>query len=194
MGKKKDKDKKGRTDAVRAAVDQAFAATAGGAQLTRERAQEIADELAGAVGRLRDALDDARPATAEDLKGLRTELAALGERVARVEAAQAFAAAAPPPRVARSASAARGSSAAQGGAGARAGATRAAAAQTAAAARKTPATPRRAKAAGASTARTASKGADDTAKRASAAADATRARAAGAGTRGTPRRKPASSS
>jgi len=40
--KDKDKDKKaGRTDAVRAAVDQAFAATAGGAQLTRERAQEL---------------------------------------------------------------------------------------------------------------------------------------------------------
>jgi hypothetical protein len=85
-----------RAEAVRAAVDQAFQVTAGRAEVTGRRAQEIADELAGAVTRLRDVLDDARPVTSADLDGLRAEVAAvqagvagLGERVAALEAAAA---------------------------------------------------------------------------------------------------------
>jgi polyhydroxyalkanoate synthesis regulator phasin len=85
-----------RAEAVRAAVDQAFQATAGRAEVTGRRAQEIADELAGAVTRLRDVLEDARPVTTTDLDGLRAEVAAvqagvagLGERVAALEAAAA---------------------------------------------------------------------------------------------------------
>ncbi|MDQ3632859.1 MAG: hypothetical protein M3417_16630, partial [Actinomycetota bacterium] len=96
MAKKKDakKDKQAsRTDAVRAAVDQAFQATAqataGAGQLTRGRAAEIADELVGNFTRLREALDDVRPATPDDLKALRTEVVALGERVGRLETARA---------------------------------------------------------------------------------------------------------
>ena len=92
MAKKKDAKKEkrpSRAEAVRAAVDQAFQttaqATADAGQLTRGRATEIADELVGNISRLRDALDDARPATAEDIKALKTELAALGDRVARLE-------------------------------------------------------------------------------------------------------------
>jgi polyhydroxyalkanoate synthesis regulator phasin len=87
VAKGKGKKQKSRADAVRAAVDQAFTATADRAGVTQKRAQEIADELTHAVGRLRDALDDARPATATDLDALRAEIAALGERVGKLEAA-----------------------------------------------------------------------------------------------------------
>lgn len=99
MAKKKDdkKDKKAsRAETVRAAVDQAFQATAqatvDAGQLTRGRATEIADELVGNIVRLRDALEDARPATAEDIKALRTEIASVAERVGRLEIARAAAA------------------------------------------------------------------------------------------------------
>jgi len=40
-------------DAVRHAVDQTFQAAAGQAQTTRDRAQELVDELAHTAGRLR---------------------------------------------------------------------------------------------------------------------------------------------
>ncbi len=96
MAKKKDakKDKTAsRAETVRAAVDQAFQATAqatvDAGQLTRGRATEIADELVGNIVRLRDALEDARPATADDIKALRTEIAAVAERVGRLEIARA---------------------------------------------------------------------------------------------------------
>jgi polyhydroxyalkanoate synthesis regulator phasin len=77
-----------RGDAVRQAVDEAFQAAAGQAQFTRERAQEIVDELTGAAGRLRDALDDLRPPTGDDVRELREEVRALAARVAALEEAQ----------------------------------------------------------------------------------------------------------
>jgi polyhydroxyalkanoate synthesis regulator phasin len=83
---KKDKRPKTRTDAVRAAVDQAFTATAGQAQVTRERAQEIADELATAASRVRDALDELRPPTGDDLRTLTKRIEALEKKVAALEA------------------------------------------------------------------------------------------------------------
>ena len=90
---KKSQAKRGRTEQVRSAVDQAFQATAqataDAGQLTRERATEIADELVGNITRLREALDDARPATAEELKALRTEVVELRERLGRLEIARA---------------------------------------------------------------------------------------------------------
>jgi polyhydroxyalkanoate synthesis regulator phasin len=96
MAKKKDAKKSkqtSRADAVRAAVDQAFQATAnataGAGQLTRGRAAEIADELVGNITRMRDALEDVRPATPEDIKALRSEIATLAERVGRLETARA---------------------------------------------------------------------------------------------------------
>jgi len=82
-----DKRSTGRADAVRAAAVQAFEATAGQAGLTRERAQELADELAQAAGRIRGALDDLRPAAADEVRALRDELRALEVRVAKLEAA-----------------------------------------------------------------------------------------------------------
>jgi polyhydroxyalkanoate synthesis regulator phasin len=82
-----DKRSARRADAVRAAAVQAFEATAGQAGLTRERAQELADELANAAGRIRGALDDLRPAGADEVRALREELRALETRVAKLEIA-----------------------------------------------------------------------------------------------------------
>jgi hypothetical protein len=71
-----------RTDAVRQAVDQAFQA-----QIPRERISELLDELGNTAGRLRGAVDELRPASAEEVKTLRSDLRALAERVAALEAA-----------------------------------------------------------------------------------------------------------
>jgi len=88
MPKGDDKRSK-RADAVRAAVDQAFQATAGQAQVTRDRAggiaDEIAEELASAAGRVREALDDLRPSAGEELTELRKRVAALEAKVAALE-------------------------------------------------------------------------------------------------------------
>ena len=85
-------DSSSRTDAVRKAVDQAFQATAGnatqGARDARDRAQDLVDELAQAAGRVREALDDLRPPTADEIRGLRADLEALEKRVAALESAQ----------------------------------------------------------------------------------------------------------
>ncbi len=64
-------EKNSRTEAVRKAVDQAFQTTAGSATQ--------------AAGRVRDALDDLRPPTAEEIRRLRADLRALEERVAELE-------------------------------------------------------------------------------------------------------------
>src|SRR3954469_24185931 len=77
----------GRADAVRNAAVQAFQSTAGQAGITRERAQALADELAQAAGRLVGAFDELRPATADDVRSLREQVAALEQRVAALEAA-----------------------------------------------------------------------------------------------------------
>ena len=89
MAEKEDKRSTGPAEAMRSAAMQALQATAGQAGLTRERAQELADELAHAAGRLRDAIDELRPATADELRSLREELGALEQRVAALEAAAA---------------------------------------------------------------------------------------------------------
>ena len=46
---------------MRAAAAQAIEATAGQAGFTRERAQQLADELVPAAGRFRETLEDLRP-------------------------------------------------------------------------------------------------------------------------------------
>ena len=61
-------ERSSRTEAVRSAVDQAFQSTA------------------DAAGRVREALDDLRPPTGEEIRGLRADLRALEERVAKLEA------------------------------------------------------------------------------------------------------------
>ncbi len=71
-----------RADAVRQAVDQAFQT-----QIPRERISELLDELGSTAGRLRGAVDELRPASAEDVKTLRATVEALTARVAALETA-----------------------------------------------------------------------------------------------------------
>jgi hypothetical protein len=73
-----------RADAVRQAVDQAFQT-----QIPRERISELIDELGSTAGRLRGAVDELRPASAEEVKTLRADLRALTARVAALESAAA---------------------------------------------------------------------------------------------------------
>ena len=82
------KKQQSRGDAVRSAAAQAIEATAGQAGLTRERAQQLADELAHVANRFRETLDELRPAPADELRILREQVAALEERVKKLEAAQ----------------------------------------------------------------------------------------------------------
>ncbi|HEV2062505.1 MAG TPA: hypothetical protein VGR12_06595, partial [Solirubrobacteraceae bacterium] len=74
---------------VRSAVEQAFqsqaASAASATRDARERAQDLVDDLAQAAGRVREALDDLRPPTSEEIRGLRDDLRALEERVAKLE-------------------------------------------------------------------------------------------------------------
>ena len=74
-----------RGDAVRAAAAQALEA-AGHAGLSRERAQELAEELSHAAARVREAIDELRPPTAEEFRSLRAEVQRLEERVRALEA------------------------------------------------------------------------------------------------------------
>jgi hypothetical protein len=75
-----------RAEAVRAAVDQAFHATQ--SQLSRDRAVELADELAAAAGRVRDALEELRPAGGEELRRLAERVDALEQRLGALERAR----------------------------------------------------------------------------------------------------------
>jgi polyhydroxyalkanoate synthesis regulator phasin len=91
--KKKDEDDSGdkqqsRGDAVRAAAAQAIEATAGQAGFTRERAQQLADELVHAAGRFRETLEELRPAGSDEVTALRERVAVLEARVAKLEAAR----------------------------------------------------------------------------------------------------------
>ncbi len=97
-----------RTDAVRQAVDQAFQS-----QIPRERISELLDELGNTAGRLRGAVDDLRPASAEDVKALRADVTALAARIDALEAA----AAKPKPKPAARRSTAKAKPAASGASG-----------------------------------------------------------------------------
>lgn len=93
MAERKDKT---RADAVRHAVEQAFQAAdqalqAGQAQaqVPRERAQEVLDDLSQTAGRLRGALDDLRPASSEEVRALRATVQELERRLAKLESGPA---------------------------------------------------------------------------------------------------------
>jgi polyhydroxyalkanoate synthesis regulator phasin len=83
-----DKKQQSRGDAVRAAAAQAIEATAGQAGFTRERAQQIADELVSAAGRFRETLEDLRPAGSDAIAALRARVEALEARIQKLEAAR----------------------------------------------------------------------------------------------------------
>ena len=72
-----------RADQVRSAVEEAFQSAS--SQLTKERAQEIADELSSAADRVREALEQLRPPTGDDVKRMMDRLGALERRVAALE-------------------------------------------------------------------------------------------------------------
>ena len=77
-----------RGDAVRAAAAQAIEATAGQAGFTRERAQQLADELVHAAGRFRETLEELRPAGSDELAALRERVQALEARIETLEKAR----------------------------------------------------------------------------------------------------------
>lgn len=84
MAKKKSKKQPAQAaDAVRSAVDQAF--QAGQSQFSRERASELVDDLSQVAGRLREALDDLRPISAEDIKALSDKIDGLEARITKLE-------------------------------------------------------------------------------------------------------------
>ena len=91
-GKKKgpaaEKKQPSRGDAVRAAAAQAIEATAGQAGFTRERAQQLADELVHAAGRFRETLEELRPAGSDELAALRKRVQALEARIETLEKAR----------------------------------------------------------------------------------------------------------
>jgi len=72
-----------RADQVRSAVEEAFQSAS--SQLTKERAQEIADELSSAADRVREALDQLRPPTGDDVRRMVDRLSELERRVAALE-------------------------------------------------------------------------------------------------------------
>jgi polyhydroxyalkanoate synthesis regulator phasin len=78
-------------EALRAAVDKTFQSTVDQASASRDRAQnraqDIVDELSQAAGRVRDALDDLRVATREDLKELSDRLGSIESRLSALESA-----------------------------------------------------------------------------------------------------------
>ena len=82
------KQQPSRGDAVRAAAAQAIEATAGQAGFTRERAQQLADELVSAAGRVRDTLEDLRPAGSDELVAVRERVEALEARVQKLDTAR----------------------------------------------------------------------------------------------------------
>jgi uncharacterized protein Yka (UPF0111/DUF47 family) len=83
-------------DALREAVERTVQATRGGAQQardeTRTRAQDVVDEVARstrraqeAVGGVVKALEEARPATHDDIKAIQRELRAINRRLDAIE-------------------------------------------------------------------------------------------------------------
>ncbi|HVP03178.1 MAG TPA: hypothetical protein VMT10_11455 [Solirubrobacteraceae bacterium] len=72
-----------RAEQVRAAVDQAFHVA--GSQLTRDRAEQIADDLTSAAQRVRDALEELRPPTSDELRRVADRLEAIEKRLAALE-------------------------------------------------------------------------------------------------------------
>ena len=84
-------------DALRDAVDRTVQATRGGArtraqdvvddvvQSTRGRAQDAMEGVVKGAGRVREAFEEARPATHDDVKELRKELRAINRRLAAIE-------------------------------------------------------------------------------------------------------------
>lgn len=74
-------------EALRTAVDRTVAATVGQAGVTRERAQDLVEEVAQAASRFRDVLEDLRVATKDDLRELTGRLDRIEKRLEALEKA-----------------------------------------------------------------------------------------------------------
>ena len=72
-------------EALRTAVDRTVAATVGQAGVTRERAQELVEEVAQAAGKVRDVLEDLRVATKDDLRDISGRLSKIEKRLDALE-------------------------------------------------------------------------------------------------------------
>jgi ABC-type transporter Mla subunit MlaD len=72
-----------RADVVRALLEQALGATKGARGVP---VGDLAEELAGAAGRLREVFEELRPPSGDDLERLRAQVARLESRVALLEA------------------------------------------------------------------------------------------------------------
>jgi hypothetical protein len=78
---------------MREAVERTVQATLGGAQQTRGRAQDALDEVVSGAeasaknvrARVRKTVEATRPATSDDIRALRLEIAALGRRLDALE-------------------------------------------------------------------------------------------------------------
>lgn len=104
---RKEDDQRGLPEGLRTAIERTFAATADQAAETRERAQEMLDQVtrrgqeareavagraqearessAGAAAKVIEAIEGMRLATREDLKELEKQVAELAKRVERLE-------------------------------------------------------------------------------------------------------------
>ena len=78
-----------RAEQVRSAVEGAFQAA--GSQIGRDRAIDLADELAAAAHRVREALEELRPPTTDDLKRIGARLSAIERRLGALEGVKAMA-------------------------------------------------------------------------------------------------------
>ena len=78
------------SDALRQAVERTYAATAGSAADTRDRAGELLDEVSrrgsGAIGEVKDRGSEARGAVGDVVTSLRREVESLRRRLAELEA------------------------------------------------------------------------------------------------------------
>lgn len=72
-------------DALRTAVDRTVQATVGQASASRERAQDLVEEVSQVAGKLRDTLDDLRVASREDVREVEQRLADIEKRLAALE-------------------------------------------------------------------------------------------------------------
>jgi len=78
------------SDALRQAVERTYAATAGSAADTRDRAGELLDEVtrrgSGAIGEVKDRGSEARGAVGDVVTSLRREVESLRRRLVELEA------------------------------------------------------------------------------------------------------------
>jgi polyhydroxyalkanoate synthesis regulator phasin len=82
----KGSDQRGLSEALRAAIERTFAASADSAAETRERAQELLDEVTRRGREAREAVEGMRLTSRDELRSLEKRLEELSARVEALEA------------------------------------------------------------------------------------------------------------